>query len=80
MASGAKDRLVNDLLEFSNVISRTGGVNAITLISIIDIMAKDLQKRDAPEAYMGYALYSLSRKQSESGMQRATYMSLVSMF
>ncbi|WP_262484348.1 hypothetical protein [Belliella pelovolcani] len=43
-------------------------------------MAKDLQKKDAPEAYMGYALYSLSRKQSVSGMRIATFMNLVSIF
>ncbi|MCH7411523.1 DUF6443 domain-containing protein, partial [Belliella sp. DSM 111904] len=67
VASGAKDRLVNDLLEFSNVTSRSGGVNAITLISIIDIMAKDLQKRDAPEAYMGYALYDADSNLYEFG-------------
>ncbi|SIS86428.1 DUF6443 domain-containing protein [Belliella pelovolcani] len=67
VASGAKDRLMNDLLEFSNVTSRAGGVNAITVLNIIDIMAKDLQKKDAPEAYMGYALYDADSNLYEFG-------------
>lgn len=80
IATAAKDRLIKDLLEFSNVAYRTGGLNALTIFNIIDIIAKDLQKRDAPQAYMGYALYSLSRKQSASGMQTVIFTRLGSIF
>ncbi|MCH7411867.1 DUF6443 domain-containing protein [Belliella sp. R4-6] len=67
LASGGKDRLINDLLEFSNVTSRAGGVNAITVMNIVDIIAKDLQKKDAPDAYMGYALYDADSTLYEVG-------------
>jgi len=49
---GAKNRLVNDLLEFSRVTARSAEPTAITVFNIIDLLAKNLQQKDAPEAYL----------------------------
>jgi len=56
-SSGAKDRLLTDLGEFSKATMRAGGANAITIFNMIDLLMKDLQKKQAPESYMMYALY-----------------------
>lgn len=57
VGSGAKTKLVSDLTEFSDATMRSGGPNAITVFNIIDLLVKDLQQKEAPEAYMMYALY-----------------------
>ncbi len=34
-----------------------GGANPISILNLVDIVAKDLQNKEAPEAYLMYALY-----------------------
>jgi hypothetical protein len=57
MAAGGQSRLINDLNELAVSTQRAGGANPIALLNLADIVAKDLQKKDAPEAYLMYALY-----------------------
>src|SRR5690606_3148851 len=52
IATGAKDRLLTDLLEFGQAMTRSAEPNAITVFNIIDLLAKNLQQKDAPEAYL----------------------------
>jgi len=73
-SSGAKNRLLTDLGEFSKATMCAGGPNAITVFHMIDLLMKDLQKKQAHESYMMYALYSLSRERSESGIVTARYI------
>ncbi|MCH6202198.1 hypothetical protein MMU07_21655, partial [Aquiflexum sp. LQ15W] len=44
-----------------------GGANPITLLQIADLIASDLQKKETPEAYMGYALYDSDSVLYEKG-------------
>ena len=57
MAAGGRERLVADLNELALSTQRAGGANPIALLNLADILAKDLQKKEAPEAYLMYALY-----------------------
>lgn len=54
---GSKTTLIEDLLEFNTVTTRSAAPNAVTVLNILDILIKDLQQKEAPEAYMMYALY-----------------------
>lgn len=72
IATGAKDRLVADLLEFSRVTARSAEPNAITVFNIIDLLVKNLQQKDAPEAYMMYALYGSDTVLYKTGKQVLT--------
>lgn len=51
ITTGTKDRLLTDLLEFGKAVTRSAEPNAITVFNIIDLLAKNLQQKDAPEAY-----------------------------
>ncbi|SFT96810.1 RHS repeat-associated core domain-containing protein [Algoriphagus locisalis] len=67
MAAGGKERLVADLNELALSTQRAGGANPIALLNLADILAKDLQKKEAPEAYMMYALYDQDSNRYEVG-------------
>ncbi|HLW18818.1 MAG TPA: RHS repeat-associated core domain-containing protein [Cyclobacteriaceae bacterium] len=69
IATGAKDRLLTDLLEFGQAMTRSAEPNAITVFNIIDLLAKNLQQKDAPEAYMMYALYDSDSVLYKTGKQ-----------
>src|SRR5690606_23567935 len=72
IATGAKDRLLTDLLEFGQAMTRSAEPNAITVFNIIDLLAKNLQQKDAPEAYMMYALYDSDSVLYKTGKQVLT--------
>ncbi|MCE7057731.1 hypothetical protein LZF95_23815 [Algoriphagus sp. AGSA1] len=67
MSAGAADRLINDLNELALSNLRAGGPNPIALLNLADILAKDLQKKEAPEAYLMYALYDQDSNRYEVG-------------
>jgi hypothetical protein len=54
---GAMDKLVKDINDFGISNMRGGGANPISIFNLVDIVAKDLQNKKAPEAYLMYALY-----------------------
>jgi RHS repeat-associated protein len=72
MAAGGKDRLVADLNELALSNQRAGGANPIALLNLADILAKDLQKKEAPEAYLMYALYDQDSNRYEVGKKVLT--------
>ena len=49
--------LLDQLNEFAQNSKMAGGANPIAVLNLVDIVAKDLQKKEAPEAYLIYALY-----------------------
>src|SRR5690606_1015651 len=69
MAAGGKEKLVADLNELAASTSRAGGANAIALFNLANIIAGDLQKKSAPEAYLIYALYDQDSNRYEVGKQ-----------
>jgi hypothetical protein len=72
MAAGGKERLVADLNELAQSTQRAGGANPIALFNLADILAKDLQKKEAPEAYLMYALYDQDSNRYEVGKKVLT--------
>jgi RHS repeat-associated protein len=72
MAVGERQRLVADLNELAVTTQRAGGGNPIALFNLADILAKDLQKKDAPEAYLIYALYDQDSNRYEVGKKVLT--------
>jgi RHS repeat-associated protein len=72
ISSGAKQSLMTDLLEFGSVTARSEEPTAITVFNIIDLLAKNLQQKDAPEAYMMYALYDSDSVLYKTGKQVLT--------
>ncbi|WP_172805236.1 RHS repeat domain-containing protein [Aquiflexum balticum] len=67
MAVGGVKRLVADLNELALFTQNAGGANPIALFNLADILGKDLQKREAPEAYLIYALYDRDSNRYEVG-------------
>ncbi|WP_425637964.1 hypothetical protein ACPUEN_00930 [Algoriphagus yeomjeoni] len=67
MAAGGKERMIADLNELALSNQRAGGANPIALLNLADILAKDLQKKEAPEAYLMYALYDQDSNRYEVG-------------
>jgi RHS repeat-associated protein len=67
MAAGGQQRLIADLNELALSTQRAGGTNPIALLNLADIVAKDLQKKEAPEAYLMYALYDQDSNRYEVG-------------
>ena len=67
MTAGGKEKLVADLNELAISTQRAGGANPIALLNLADILAKDLQKKEAPEAYLMYALYDQDSNRYEVG-------------
>ena len=51
--ASAAEKLTGDF----GVIARSGSLNPATLLGIVDLIGKDLQKKKTPEACMGYAVY-----------------------
>jgi YD repeat-containing protein len=64
---GAKDKLINDLNELAESTQRAGGGNPIALFNLAYILTADLQKKEAPEAYLIYALYDRDSNRYEVG-------------
>jgi RHS repeat-associated protein len=60
-------RLIADLNELAVSTQRAGGANPIALLNLADIIAKDFQKKESPEAYMIYALYDRDSNRYEVG-------------
>ncbi len=69
---GSKTTLIEDLLEFSTVTTRSASPNAVTVLNILDILIKDLQQKEAPESYMMYALYDADSMLYETGKEVLT--------
>jgi RHS repeat-associated protein len=69
---GAKDKLINDLNELAVSTQRAGGANPIALFNLANILAGDLQKKQAPEAYLIYALYDQDSNRYEVGKKVLT--------
>jgi hypothetical protein len=67
MAAGGQQRLIADLNELALSTQRAGGTNPIALLNLVDIVAKDFQKKEAPEAYLMYALYDQDSNRYEVG-------------
>jgi RHS repeat-associated protein len=63
LPSGAAEKLVSDI----GTMTMAGGANPVTLLQIADLIASDLQKKETPEAYMGYALYDSDSNLYEKG-------------
>jgi RHS repeat-associated protein len=72
MAAGGQNRLIADLNELAVSTQRAGGANPIALLNLADIVAKDLQKKEAPEAYLMYALYDQDSNRYEVGKKVLT--------
>jgi RHS repeat-associated protein len=66
-SQGAKGKLLNDLNEFAVSTQRAGGGNPIALFNLVDILAKDFQQKESPEAYLIYALYDQDSNRYEVG-------------
>ncbi len=64
LTAGARQRILTDIGELSREVSG----NPVTVLQLVDLIAKDLQTKKSPEAYLYYALYSLSRERSDSGI------------
>ncbi len=67
ISQSSKERLVADLNELATSTQRAGGANPIALLNLADILAKDLQQKEAPEAYLMYALYDRDSNRYEVG-------------
>lgn len=65
LPGGALERVINDAGE----MARGGNANAATVLQLLDLIAKDLQKRKTPEAYLFYALYDSDSVLYETGKQ-----------
>lgn len=63
LPKGVANRLATDLGD----LALSGQANPLTLFQIVELIAEDLQKKDAPEAYMGYALYDSDSNLYERG-------------
>ncbi len=67
--AGGKTALLDQLNELALNTSRAGGANPIAVLNLVDILAKDLQRKEAPEAYLIYALYDQDSNRYEVGKQ-----------
>ncbi len=52
-----KTALLDQLNELALNSKMARGPNPIAVLNLVDIVAKDLQKKETPEAYLIYALY-----------------------
>jgi RHS repeat-associated protein len=69
---GGKTALLDQLNELTLNTSRGGGANPIAVLNLVDILAKDLQKKETPEAYLIYALYDEDSNRYEVGKKVLT--------
>jgi RHS repeat-associated protein len=69
---GSKTRLMDNLQEFGKVSAQQLSVNPFWLLSMVDLLGKALQTKEAPEAYMMYALYDQDSIRYATGKQVLT--------
>ena len=69
---GGKTALLDQLNEFAQNSKMAGGANPIAVLNLVDIVAKDLQKKESPEAYLMYALYDKDSNRYEVGKRVLT--------
>tara|TARA_R110002096_G_scaffold433945_2_gene654205 strand:- start:2398 stop:2640 length:243 start_codon:yes stop_codon:yes gene_type:complete len=62
LTQSAKNSLVDGLSELGESLQRSGSGNPIALLNLSGIIAGDLQQKNAPEAYLLYALYDQDSK------------------
>ncbi len=71
-AMGGKTALLDQLNELALNTQMAGGPNPIAVLNLVDIVAKDLQKKETPEAYLIYALYDEDSNRYEVGKKVLT--------
>lgn len=64
---GGIERILTNLNDLGLSTEQAGGANPMALLNLVDIVAKDLQSKDAPEAYLMYALYDKDSNRYEVG-------------
>jgi RHS repeat-associated protein len=64
---GGVERILTNLNDLGLSTEQAGGANPMALLNLVDIVAKDLQKKEAPEAYLIYALYDKDSNRYEVG-------------
>lgn len=64
--------LLDQLNELALNTQMAGGPNPIAVLNLVDIVAKDLQKKETPEAYLIYALYDEDSNRYEVGKKILT--------
>jgi RHS repeat-associated protein len=69
---GGKTALLDQLNELALNSKMAGGPNPIAVLNLVDIVAKDLQKKETPEAYLIYALYDEDSNRYEVGKKILT--------
>ena len=62
-----KPALLDQLNELALNSKMAGGPNPIAVLNLVDIVAKDLQKKETPEAYLIYALGACPDERSDIG-------------
>jgi len=72
LTQSAKDRMVDGLSELAGSLQRSGSVNPIAILNLANIIASDFQNKEAPEAYLIYALYDKDSNRYEVGKQVLT--------
>ncbi|WP_164675231.1 RHS repeat-associated core domain-containing protein [Anditalea andensis] len=72
LTESAKDRMVDGLSELAGSLQRSGTGNPIAILNLANIIAGDLQNKEAPEAYLIYALYDQDSNRYEVGKQVLT--------
>ncbi|MBI0397958.1 RHS repeat-associated core domain-containing protein [Cyclobacterium marinum] len=72
LTQSAKNRMVDGLSELGESLQRSGNGNPIALLNLAGIIAGDLQQKNAPEAYLLYALYDQDSNRYEVGKQVLT--------
>jgi RHS repeat-associated protein len=72
LTQSAKDQMVDGISELAGSLQRSGSGNPIALLNLANILAGDLQRKEAPEAYLIYALYDTDSNRYEVGKQVLT--------
>lgn len=72
LTQSAKGRMVDGLSELAGSLQRSGSGNPIAILNLANIIASDLQNKEAPEAYLIYALYDQDSNRYEVGKQVLT--------
>uniref|UniRef100_UPI003F6EC995 RHS repeat domain-containing protein n=1 Tax=Cyclobacterium plantarum TaxID=2716263 RepID=UPI003F6EC995 len=72
LTQSAKDQMVDRISELAGSLQRSGSGNPIALLNLANILAGDLQRKEAPEAYLIYALYDADSNRYEVGKQVLT--------
>lgn len=67
VAEGGVERILTNLNDLGLSTEQAGGANPMALLNLVDIVAKDFQKKEAPEAYLMYALYDKDSNRYEVG-------------